>query len=118
MIRAQGGDPDAPLPQAKETEVVRAETDGVVEAVDAYGIGIAAWRLGAGRARKEDPVSFGAGVLLKARPGDAVTRGQPLLELRTDEGSRMATARDAAEQAVSVAQAAPDRRPIVIDRIA
>ncbi len=118
MIRAQGGDPDAPLPQAKEIEVVRAETDGVVEAVDAYGIGIAAWRLGAGRARKEDPVSFGAGVLLEVRPGDAVTRGQPLLELRTDEGSRMATARDAAEQAVCVAQAAPDRRPIVIDRIA
>jgi thymidine phosphorylase len=118
MIRAQGGDPDAPLPQARETEVVRAETDGVVAAVDAYGIGIAAWRLGAGRARKEDPVSFGAGVLLKVRPGDPVTRGQPLLELRTDEGSRMATARDAAEHAVSVAQAAPDRRPIVIDRIA
>jgi thymidine phosphorylase len=118
MIRAQGGDPDAPLPQAKETEVVHAETDGVVEAVDAYGIGIAAWRLGAGRARKEDPVSFGAGVLLKVRPGDAVTKGQALLELRTDEGSRMATARHAAEQAVSVAQAAPDRRPIVIDRIA
>ncbi|HEV8172328.1 MAG TPA: thymidine phosphorylase [Actinoplanes sp.] len=118
MIRAQGGDPDAPLPQARETEVVSAETDGVVAAVDAYGIGIAAWRLGAGRARKEDPVSFGAGVLLKVRPGDPVTRGQPLLELRTDEGSRMATARDAAEHAVSVAQAAPDRRPIVIDRIA
>jgi thymidine phosphorylase len=118
MIRAQGGDPDAPLPQAKETEVVRAETDGVVAAVDAYGIGIAAWRLGAGRARKEDPVSFGAGVLLKVRPGDPVTRGQPLLELRTDEGSRMATARDAAGQAVSIARAAPDRRPIVIDRIA
>jgi thymidine phosphorylase len=118
MIRAQGGDPDAPLPQARETEVVRAETDGVVAAVDAYGIGIAAWRLGAGRARKEEPVSFGAGVLLKVRPGDPVTRGQPLLELRTDEGSRMATARDAAEHAVSVAQAAPDRRPIVIDRIA
>jgi thymidine phosphorylase len=118
MIRAQGGDPDAPLPQARETEVVSAETDGVVAAVDAYGIGIAAWRLGAGRARKEDPVSFGAGVLLKVRPGDPVTRGQPLLELRTDEGSRMATARDAAGHAVSVAQAAPDRRPIVIDRIA
>jgi thymidine phosphorylase len=118
MIRAQGGDPDAPLPQARETEVVSAETDGVVAAVDAYGIGIAAWRLGAGRARKEDPVRFGAGVLLKVRPGDPVTRGQPLLELRTDEGSRMATARDAAEHAVSVAQAASDRRPIVIDRIA
>ena len=118
MIRAQGGDPDAPLPRAKETEVVRAEADGVVAAVDAFGIGIAAWRLGAGRARKEDPVSFGAGVLLKVRPGDAVTRGQPLLELRTDEGSRMAPARDAAGRAVRVAEAAPDPLPLLIDRIA
>jgi thymidine phosphorylase len=64
MIRAQGGDPDAPLPVARETEVLRAERDGVVAGIDAYGIGVAAWRLGAGRARKEDPVSFGAGVVL------------------------------------------------------
>jgi thymidine phosphorylase len=118
MVRAQGGDPDAPLPRATETEVVLAEADGVVAAVDAFGIGIAAWRLGAGRARKEDPVSFAAGVLLKVRPGDAVTRGQPLLELRTDEGSRMAAARDAAGQAVRVAEAAPDPLPLLIDRIA
>jgi thymidine phosphorylase len=118
MIRAQGGDPDAPLPHARETEVVKAGRDGVVAAVDAYGIGIAAWRLGAGRARKEDPVSFGAGVLLKVRPGEQVTKGQPLLELRTDEGSRMATARDAADRAVTIADAAPDSPPLLLDRIA
>jgi thymidine phosphorylase len=118
MIRAQGGDPDAPLPQARETEVVRAGRDGVVAAVDAYGVGIAAWRLGAGRARKEDPVSFGAGVLLKVRPGDRVTKGQPLLELRTDEGSRITTARDAADQAVVIADAAPESPRLLLDRIA
>jgi thymidine phosphorylase len=118
MTRAQGGDPDAPLPHARETEVVKAGRDGVVAAVDAYGIGIAAWRLGAGRARKEDPVSFGAGVLLKVRPGEQVTKGQPLLELRTDEGSRMATARDAADRAVTIADAAPDSPPLLLDRIA
>src|SRR5918993_1701636 len=56
MIRSQGGDPDAPLPGARETQTVTAEADGYVESVDAYAIGIAAWRLGAGRARKEDPV--------------------------------------------------------------
>src|ERR687889_1636517 len=81
MIRAQGGDPDAPLPTAAETEVLRAETGGVVAAIDAYGIGLAAWRLGAGRARKEDPVSFGAGVVLKVKPGDRVRAGDALLEL-------------------------------------
>jgi thymidine phosphorylase len=118
MIRAQGGDPDAPLPQARETEVLRASTDGVVSAIDAYGIGIAAWRLGAGRARKEDPVSFGAGVLLKVRPGDRVRAGDPLLELRTDESSRIATAREAADGAIVIAQAAPAATRLLIDRIA
>jgi thymidine phosphorylase len=118
MIRAQGGDPDAPLPTARETETLTADRDGVAAAVDAYGIGIAAWRLGAGRARKEDPVSFGAGVLLKVRPGDRVAKGQPLLELRTDDGSKIAAARAAAAPAVTVADAAPDPTPLLIDRIA
>jgi len=117
MIRAQGGDPDAALPQARHVEVLRAATDGVVAAVDAYDIGVAAWRLGAGRARKEDPVSFGAGVLLRVRPGDRVVAGQPVLELRTDEESRIATARDLAGGAIRIANAAPDRPPLVLDRI-
>jgi thymidine phosphorylase len=118
MITAQGGDPNAPLPQARETEIVRAAEDGVVAAVDAYDIGVAAWRLGAGRARKEDPVSFGAGVLLQVRPGDRVRVGQVLMELRTDEGSRIATARALAAGAVRIASAAPDSTPLLLDRIA
>ena len=118
MIRAQGGDPDAPLPSARETEVIRAETDGVVSAVDAYGIGLAAWRLGAGRARKEDPVSPGAGVVLKVRPGDAVHQGDVLAELRTDEGRRVANARDVAAAAVTIAQHAPPPAKLLIDRVA
>jgi thymidine phosphorylase len=118
MIRAQGGDPDAPLPQARHREVLLAPSDGVVAAVDAYDIGVAAWRLGAGRARKEDPVSFGAGVLLKVRPGDRVTAGQPLLELRTDAEERIAAARELADRAIRIADAAPQRSPLVLDRIA
>jgi thymidine phosphorylase len=118
MITAQGGDPNAPLPQARETEIVRAAEDGVVAAVDAYDIGVAAWRLGAGRARKEDPVSFGAGVLLQVRPGDRVRVGQVLMELRTDEGSRIASARALAAGAVRIASAAPEPTPLLLDRIA
>jgi thymidine phosphorylase len=118
MIRAQGGDPDAPLPVARESEVVRATADGVVTAVDAYGIGVAAWRLGAGRARKEDPVSFGAGVLLKVRPGDRVRAGDVLLELRTDEQSRIPAARDEAAAAVIVGDAPPGLTRLILDRIA
>ncbi|WP_433370709.1 thymidine phosphorylase [Actinoplanes sp. CA-142083] len=118
MIRAQGGDPDSPLPVARENEVVRAPRDGVVTAVDAYGIGVAAWRLGAGRARKEDPVSFGAGVMLKVKPGDRVTAGDVLFELRTDEQSRIPAARAVATDAVIVGDAAPALTPLVLDRIA
>jgi thymidine phosphorylase len=118
MIRAQGGDPDAPLPVARETEVLRATEDGVVTAIDAYGIGVAAWRLGAGRARKEDPVSFGAGVVLKARPGDRVTAGDVLLELRTDDPDRLPTARDEAADAISIGENAPAPTDLLLDRIA
>jgi thymidine phosphorylase len=118
MIRAQGGDPDAPLPGAAETEVLRAGRDGVVGAIDAYGIGVAAWRLGAGRARKEDPVSHGAGVVLKVRPGDRVRAGDPLLELRTDDGGRIDGARALAAEAVVIADTAPAPAPLLIDRIA
>jgi thymidine phosphorylase len=103
---------------ARENEVVRASRGGVVTAVDAYGIGLAAWRLGAGRARKEDPVSFGAGVLLKVKPGDRVTAGDVLFELRTDEPARIPAARDVATDAVIVGDAAPALTPLVLDRIA
>src|SRR5690242_13990277 len=118
MIRAQGGDPDAPLPGAREIEVIPATRNGVVASMDAYGIGVAAWRLGAGRARKEDPVSPGAGVVLRVRPGDTVAAGQPLLELRTDDGSTIPAARAAAESAVVIADAAPDPAPLRLGRIA
>ncbi|MEU4618772.1 thymidine phosphorylase [Actinoplanes sp. NPDC023801] len=118
MIRAQGGDPDAPLPTAAHTEVLRAGSDGVVTSIDAYGVGIAAWRLGAGRARKEDPVSFGAGVQLRVRPGDRVKAGDVLLELRTDDESRIPVARDDAAAAVVLGTEPADPSPLLLDRIA
>jgi thymidine phosphorylase len=118
MIRAQGGDPDAALPVARENEVLRAPADGVVTGVDAYGIGLAAWRLGAGRARKEDPVSFGAGVLLRVRPGDRVRAGDVLLELRAHDASRIPAAREVAAGAITVGTGAPEPAPLILDRIA
>jgi thymidine phosphorylase len=118
MIRAQGGDPSAPLPVARENEVVRASASGVVTGVDAYGIGVAAWRLGAGRARKEDPVSFGAGVLLKVKPGDRVSAGDVLLELRADDGGRIPAAREVAAGAIVIGENAPTTTNLLLDRIA
>ncbi|MFB6396884.1 thymidine phosphorylase [Polymorphospora lycopeni] len=118
MIRAQGGDPDAPLPVAHETETVRAAADGYVASVDAYAIGVAAWRLGAGRARKEDPVSAAAGIVLHRKPGDRVRAGDPLYELRTDDPSRLTAALATTAEAVTVvAAAAPTPTPLVIERI-
>ncbi|HEX2857819.1 MAG TPA: thymidine phosphorylase [Propionibacteriaceae bacterium] len=117
MIRAQGGDPDAPLPVARHQQVVTASSDGVLSRLDAMAVGLAAWRLGAGRARKEDPVQAGAGVELHAKPGDAVRAGQPLLTLHTDTPEAFSRAEEALAGAIEVG-AAPGPRPLVIDRIA
>lgn len=111
MVAAQGGDPDAPLPRARESETVVAEADGVLAELDAHQVGVASWRLGAGRARREDPVQAGAGVLLHAKPGDAVRAGQPLLTLLTDTPERFARAREALEGAAVIAPEAPASRP-------
>ncbi|MEW2426384.1 thymidine phosphorylase [Micromonospora sp. NPDC047644] len=117
MIRAQGGDPDAPMPAAAEVEVVRAERDGYVAAVDAYAMGVAAWRLGAGRARKEDPVSVPAGVVLHKRPGDEVRAGDPLYELRADDATRIPAALTEAANAVRIGSTAPAATSLVIERV-
>jgi thymidine phosphorylase len=117
MISAQGGDPDAPLPSARERHVVTAPASGMLTRLDALAVGVAAWRLGAGRARKEDPVSPGAGVVLLAKPGDRVQAGQPLLELHADEPERFARAVEALDGGYDI-RAAPPPRPLVIERIA
>ena len=118
MIRAQGGDPDAALPRAAHAEVVTAQEAGWLVRLEARAVGLAAWRLGAGRARKEDPVSPAAGVICLAKPGDRVGRGQPLLELRGDDASRFAAAKNALSGAIGIAPAAPEIGPLVLERIA
>lgn len=117
MISAQGGDPDAPLPVGAHKHVVEAPESGVLSTLDAYGVGVAAWRLGAGRARKEDPVQFGAGIFCLAKPGDTVEAGQPLLELYTDTPDAITGALQALTGAYSISDSTPDRSPLVIDTI-
>jgi thymidine phosphorylase len=116
MIRAQGGDPDAPLPKARETHTVVAAASGFITRADALSLGVASWRLGAGRERKEDAVSFGAGITLHAQLGDQVTEGQPLLTLHADEPARFERALSALEGAFEYGSSAPTRT-LIHDRI-
>ena len=118
MLSAQGGDPDAPLPRARETEVVRADADGVLTSVDAMAVGLAAWRLGAGRARREDTVQAGAGVELHAKPGDRVRAGDPVFTLHTDTPERFGRARAALDGGWALGPEAVAAEPLVLDRIA
>ncbi|MFD9341781.1 thymidine phosphorylase [Streptomyces sp. NPDC060049] len=120
MIAAQGGDPDAALPVAREQHVVTAPASGVLTRLDAYGVGVGAWRLGAGRARKEDPVQAGAGIELHAKPGDTVAAGQPLMTLHTDTPEKFDYALAALDGTFDIAAAGTSfsATPIVLDRIA
>lgn len=119
MLGAQGGDPEATLPTAKETHVITAPSSGVLTKLDALAVGISAWRLGAGRARKEDPVQAGAGIEMHAKPGDHVTAGQPLLTLHTDTLERFDRAVAALEGGYEISANSGDFTPrdIVLERI-
>ncbi len=116
MIAAQGGDPEARLPVAKEHHVVPAPATGRLTRLDAYGIGVAAWRLGAGRARKQDPVSATAGVTWRASVGDEVREGEPLLELHGDDPERFPRALEALAEAMGI-DTGEDLLPLIVDRI-
>ncbi|MCW2288873.1 thymidine phosphorylase [Leucobacter luti] len=118
IIVAQGGDPEAALPVARETEIVRAGATGIVQRVDARAVGVGAWRLGAGRARPGDPVDHAAGVEVLVRPGDTVRAGDPLFEVSCDDPGRLARGLESLATAVELGAAAPVERPLIAGRIA
>lgn len=118
MVGAQGGDPDAALPEASERKTIPAPRSGFLTKLDARGVGIAAWRLGAGRSRKEDSVDHAAGIVCLAKPGDHLEEGQPLLELHTSDPARFEGAEAALDGAFEIGDEAPEPRPIVLERIA
>lgn len=119
MIRAQDGDPSAPLPVAKHTTTITADSDGVLDKLDAYAVGVAAWRLGAGRAQRSDIVQAGAGVELHAKPGDTVRAGEKLLTLHTDTPERFARAEEALADAVAITSESQHEAgtSVILDRI-
>ena len=117
MIRAQGGDVDATLPVASIKEPVVATRSGIVQSVDALTVGIAAWRLGAGRARKEDPVSAAAGVVCLVRRGDEVTVGQPLFELHADDDVHLERGRATIADALVIGDETVTANPLLLERV-
>ena len=120
MVAAQGGDNDAPLPTAKFEHTITAGSTGTVTGMNALAVGIAAWRLGAGRARKEDQVSLGAGIALHAKPGQEIQAGQPLLTMFTDEEGRFEVAQQALDEApitIGSSDQRIDQLPLIVERI-
>lgn len=117
MIKAQGGNPDAEIPVAKKKELVLSKQSGYITDLNAYAIGLSAWRLGAGRAKKEDAVSKTAGIICLAKEGDYVEKGQPVLELHIDDETRLNSAQDALINAFEIGSEPKDKRKIVLERI-
>ena len=117
MVRAQGGDPDAPLAKAPEVRTFDASRGGTLRRLDARAVGVAAWRLGAGRAALGDSVSASAGVVCKAKPGDAVREGQPILELHAEDPDRFAAALEVLTDAVEIGDDPPEEQPLIVETI-
>jgi thymidine phosphorylase len=119
MVAAQGGDNDAPLPVAKESLEITAQQDGKLLTLDAMKVGVAAWRLGAGRSKQGEVVQAGAGIEIHAKPGDLVKAGQPVLTLHTDESARFERAKDALIDSFSIGgnDEKINRLPLVVERV-
>ena len=119
MIAAQGGDNDAPLPVAKETMEIKATSSGKLLTLDAMKVGIAAWRLGAGRQKQGEVLQLGSGIEIHAKPGDLVTKDQTILTLHTDDVARFERAIDALTGGFSIGGKDDEvkRLPLVVERI-
>ena len=117
MVTAQGGDPDAPLAEASERRTFNAPEDGFITRIDARGVGVAAWRLGAGRAQKEDEVSPVAGTALLKRAGDKVAKGEPVVELHTDDAARFDKALESLTGAFEIGPEPPGERKLILETI-
>ncbi|PPJ36880.1 thymidine phosphorylase [Nocardia nova] len=117
MLAAQGGDPDAPLPRARHTETLVAQESGALTRLDAMAVGVAAWRLGAGRARQGDPVQSGAGIEMHCKPGDSVTAGKPLFTLHSDSEAAVPAAIATLRAGYDIGSVPPVAHPLILGRI-
>jgi thymidine phosphorylase len=119
MISAQGGDNQAPLPVAKEKMEIKANASGKLLTLDAMKVGVAAWRLGAGRQKQGETLQLGSGIEIHAKPGDLVVKDQTILTLHTDEPDRFNRAIEALTGGYQIGGKDDEvkRLPLVIERI-
>ena len=117
MVSAQGGDLSKGLPEAEFKKTIEASETGYISKLDCRSVGIAAWRLGAGRAKKEDPVSPTAGVVCLAKPGNQIRTGEPVLELHGDNNDSFDSAIEALDGAIEISEVAPNNYPLILDKI-
>jgi thymidine phosphorylase len=117
MISAQGGNPDAPLPVAKENLTISADSSGTILSMDAMSVGVAAWRLGAGRSRQGESVQSGAGIEIHKKPGEKIEVGEAIYTLHTDTPERFARAQEVLEGSVAIGSGDVKRLPLIVERI-
>lgn len=117
MVAAQGGDLTKPLPQGRQLGTITASRNGFLARLEARAVGMASWRLGAGRSRPGEAVSAVAGVVCQAKPGDKVSKGQPILELWGDDAARLAAAETELDRAIAINDTPAEPEPLIVERI-
>ena len=118
MVQAQGGRPEPELlalSPCKKT--VCAQRQGYITKMETRQCGIASVVLGAGRAKKEDPVDYGAGILLHVKPGDRVEAGQPLATLYAAGEHLLKQGAQLLEEAIEIGGQPQPPMPLIYARI-
>ncbi len=122
MVTAQGGsgreiDDPGLFPAAKLRHSVMAAESGWVESVETTDIGLAAQLLGAGRSRKDDIIDLAVGLLVKAKPGQRVEKGQTLVEIHANDQQKLEEAAAMVGAAYHIGQEQPQPLPLICGRV-
>lgn len=122
MIRAQGGDDSVTehperLPLAPLSKVLYATDSGYLTAINTEAVGLACTALGAGRAKKGDPIDSAAGLYLHKTVGETVHAGDPLMTLYASSDARLADAEERLRESITLGKTPPPARPLIAARV-
>ena len=122
MIEAQGGDAGAlddraRLPTARIKRPVVSDADGFVARLDALTIARASTALGAGRERKGDPIDLAVGLVLQAKVGDQLVRGQPIAIVHANDEARLVASEHILRGAIRISPTVLEPPPLILERL-